>query len=91
LKKLGYPSGRVDAAQFFPDGSRAHCKIYLQLREIVQKHVESGERPILEECEKPIGAWNWELEQDASLVEEIDVYMEGRDELATVEDFNIIP
>jgi hypothetical protein len=84
--RLGYPSGRVSMEQFFPDGSRAHCEMYLQLRNIVREHIISGEEPILKESEKPTGAWNWQSSQDTSLVEEISIYMEGRDEMATIED-----
>ncbi|OXV10153.1 hypothetical protein Egran_02085 [Elaphomyces granulatus] len=91
LLGLGCPSGRVNMDQFFPDGSRAHCEMYLQLREIVREHIISGEEPVLEESMRPTGAWNWQsLAQDTSLVEEIVIHMEGRDELATIEDLTMI-
>jgi hypothetical protein len=61
------------------------------MRQIVQDHILSGQRPILLECQKPTGAWQWVGQQapqaDLSNVQEIDIFMEGRDEMATNEDF----
>jgi hypothetical protein len=31
LEKLGYGNIKVNASEYFPDGTRAHCWVYLQL------------------------------------------------------------
>ena len=64
-----------------------HCQIYLRLRAIVQQHIASGEAPILKECEKPTGSWNWVGSQDSNMVEEIDIYQDGGDEAMQETDF----
>ena len=66
--------------EFFPDGSRAHCQVYLQLRRAVHQHIASKQEPILQECEKPTGTWRWQKQPDTSVVEEMELYAEGRDE-----------
>jgi hypothetical protein len=39
------------------DGSRAHIKVYLTIRDIVRAHVISGEAPLLSESLKPTGGY----------------------------------
>jgi hypothetical protein len=78
LQELGYPTGRVTAAECFPDGSRAHCDAYIQLRARIDSYITSKRQPELKECEKPTGAWNWnpldENPERMANIEEIDIY-----------------
>lgn len=84
LQQLGYGSGRLTAAECFPDGSRAHCQAYLQLRARIHQHLASGQEPELKESERPTGAWDWipqaEHVEDPAVNEGIDIYQEGDSE-----------
>ena len=48
----------VNASEYFPDGSRVHCKIYLQLYKTVNFHITSRIEPHLLLCTRPTGAWS---------------------------------
>jgi hypothetical protein len=88
LEKLGYGHTRVNASEYFPDGTRVHCQVYLQLRRALQVHIASGAEPCLSECEKPTGAWHWNPEStNGDRIESVDIYGEGVDPGANQEDF----
>lgn len=75
LKNLDYNDEKVNLEEFFPDEIRAHCKIYLQFREIIQQHVFSHETSILSECEKSKKAWKWRHNSNSKLdlISELDM------------------
>jgi len=88
LKKLGYEYTKVNAAEYFPDGTRAHYKVYLQLREVLQIHITCKKEPILSKCEKPYGAWDWNPESiTTDEVDRVNIYGEGADLRARPDDF----
>ena len=58
---------------FFSDETHAHCKIYFQLKEIVQQYIFFDKTLILLKCEKSKKAWNWKhiLDSDFKSISEI--------------------
>jgi len=87
LEKLDYGYTRVTASEYFPDGTRVHCSVYLQLRAAVQAHIVSGKEPHLSKCKKPEGSWNWNADVSTINVKSTDLPGEGEDPLATSSDF----
>jgi hypothetical protein len=88
LEKLGYGNTKVNASEYFPDGTRAHCRVYLQLREALQAHITSGKEPHLSECKKPTGAWEWNPESiEIDEIKSANIYGEGIDRRAKSDDF----
>jgi len=87
LEKLGYGYTKVNASEYFPDGTRAHCSVYLQLRATVQAHIASKKEPCLSKSKKPEGAWNWNAVVSTANVRSTDIPNEGEDSLATPSDF----
>ena len=88
LAKLSYSCTKVNASEYFPDSTRAHCRVYLQLRETLRAHIISGKKPHLSLCEKPTGAWDWN--PDLTEVEDVgnaNIYGEGEDLLAMLSNF----
>ncbi|EEH44980.2 uncharacterized protein PADG_08629 [Paracoccidioides brasiliensis Pb18] len=83
ISKLGFSSGRVTAAAVNKQGERLHKIIYLQLRKLVHDHIRSQQVPILQESEKPTGAWDWlterlqEHEMNFDNVMEMNIYDEN--------------
>ena len=41
------------------DGSRLHVHAYVQLRDLIRRHMRSGDMPLLEESEKPGSGYEW--------------------------------
>jgi hypothetical protein len=41
------------------EGQREHAEQYLQIRDIVRNHINSGERPQLKLSVKPYGSYEW--------------------------------
>ena len=74
--------------EIFPDETRAHCAVYLQLWAIIQQHITSGETPVLSECKKPKEAWKWRhsLNSDIKLVSELDLSEEESDDICDFQD-----
>lgn len=62
LQQLGYPHD-ISYEDCRLDGTRVHYEAYLSLRESLALHISSGVKPILAECTKPTGAWNWQNRQ----------------------------
>lgn len=96
LAVFGHQYTQVNASEYFPDGSRVHCKVYLQLREAVNFHIASGMEPHLSLCTRPTGAWSWspEIQQDITTIrrnpddiESVDISNDGRDIAAGENDF----
>lgn len=88
LAAFGHQYTRVNAGEYFPDGSRVHCQVYLKLREALNTHIASGLEPHLSLCTKPTGAWDWnpELQQDITAIRRepgdinsVDITGDGRD------------
>ncbi|KGY14487.1 hypothetical protein PABG_12650 [Paracoccidioides brasiliensis Pb03] len=85
ISQLGLSSGRVTAAAVNKQGERLHKIIYLQLRKLVHDHIRSQQVPILQESEKPTGAWDWlterlqEHEMNFDNVMEMNIYDENSD------------
>lgn len=80
LQGWGFDLENVDMDEYFPDGTRAHCRAYLRLRDTVRDHLRSGEPPRLRESEKPNVNLVWRQHPNPALIEELDLYAEGRDE-----------
>lgn len=96
IKQMGHPKGQVTGADAYPSGERAHSIVYRRLREKMRNHIESQQSPQLTESEKPTGAWQWNISEQALQNTDdynehgstgIDIYNEGRDEMAVEEDF----
>jgi len=89
LQQLGCPSGRANAQDCFPDGERAYCVLYIQLRRLVRAHMASRQAPMLRECKKPTQAWNW---QPATEIPDdiggIDILHEGEEEQGQTEELS---
>jgi len=88
LTAFGHRYTRVDASEYFPDGSRVHCQVYLRLREALNTHITSGLEPHLSLCTKPTGAWDWnsEIQQDMTMIrrepddiDSVDITGDGKD------------
>ena len=77
---LGHQSGIVNPAEYFPDGSQAHCQVYIQLHTAIHAHMRLGVAPELQECQKPTGAIGWLQKRDTSCVGGIELYADGIDE-----------
>jgi hypothetical protein len=88
LEKIGYRYTKVNASEYFPDGTRVHCQVYLQLRRALQMHIASGAEPRLSESEKPTGSWDWNTGLATNEIESVDVYGEGADSGAEEGDFD---
>ena len=90
LEKLGYKYIKVTASEYFPDDTRAHCSVYLQLWAALHAHIAFKKKPHLSLCEKSKGAWQWNSESIVSEmndVESADISEEREDSEATPEDF----
>ncbi|KAE8378344.1 hypothetical protein BDV26DRAFT_304335 [Aspergillus bertholletiae] len=59
LKQLGCSNGTINGFAIFSesDDSQAHAEIYLQLRDRVRAHMESGELPVLDLLLKLVDNW----------------------------------
>ena len=80
LEKLGYGYNKVNSGEYFPDGIRVHCQVYLKLRKTLQVHINSHRESILSECKKPIGAWQWvskSIETEMDEINQVDIHGEG--------------
>jgi len=69
------------------------------LRRILEDHIRSGNHPGLSQSQKPRGAWQWKnenfrtsmqkLQESQGEIEEVRIDMDGPDELAVPEDFDL--
>ncbi len=90
MKKLGYRYTKVSASEYFPDDTRAHCSVYLQLWAVLQAHVTSKRESHLSLCEKSKEAWKWNPESIITEMNDVtsaDISEEREDSEATSEDF----
>ena len=97
LANLGFQT-QITHSSAELDGTRTHNKAYLQLREALKEHIQSGTAPVLLELPKPSHFW----ERDPTLadayshatdqlgeIEEVDIFLDGPDPLASPEDFPV--
>ena len=90
MKKLDYRYTKVTAGEYFPDDTRAHCLVYVQLWAALHAHIAFKKKPHLSLCEKSKEAWSWNSE---SIVTEMndatsaDISEERKDSEATSDNF----
>ena len=58
---MRYNLNNIDVEAAFPDGSREHCTIYTDLRQVVSEHILNGNSmPQLSLCVAPTGGRAWQ-------------------------------
>lgn len=90
IKGMGYPAGFLIGDEANDNGERSHPEVYKDLRQMLREHISSRQEPFLQECEKPTGAWQWRMEEQVANApqSDMDIFNEGRDNLAGEEDFS---
>lgn len=89
LESLGYSVHKLLQGGSSSDGTPFHNAAYLQLRALIRDHIESRNEPELEECVKPTGGWGWEPSRTDFESQEMDIYNEGADVTANLDDIAI--
>lgn len=64
LQNGGFEPKDITGAATTSSGERIHGFAYLFLREAASQHLASKADPILEECDRPLGAYNWTPQEE---------------------------
>jgi hypothetical protein len=57
LETININLSTLRGSDLLADGSRLHFRVYYQLRELVRRHVLSGQEPLLSETPQPLGGY----------------------------------
>jgi hypothetical protein len=57
LETINIDLSTLRGLDLLADGSRLYFQVYYQLQELVQRHVLSGQQPLLSETPQPLGGY----------------------------------